>query len=451
MLHDLSPSTLTWDEVDPARHPFDGRTVGEVVRSLGPALRVPGRPDVSFGDPGWDTWAHDVAGRWADAMSYALIEEYGVWASGWRWARDEGDFDGGPVGHWCCPHDSMTTPGETLAKVVDSLSEWRAWLEDLAACFEAHPLDQVTVTHEPLPWEIGARRLITRVADRTGCGSGWHRHCRQVLTWFLSRWGVAPAVAEELVNEAVGGRFHSWTEPEPEAIGEVAERLAGSVPNMPGTESPRREPDRIPQWLEVRDTAPWHDCPQAEACAQERPLRDGAVDDISTFDAAISPARAEGMLAALEQLRTDAVLGKPLTLDLLSSWQQHVLGTPSPPSFRTASAYAKRGRERYGLAPGTRIRFEACLSDAFDPGLPLTARAARAYLDVCYFHPFPDGNARAAFLTLLYVLARADITLGSVQLLRRVTFQVDSPQDPLALARYLDIHLRENMQRTHGS
>ncbi|MFF0305236.1 Fic family protein [Streptomyces sp. NPDC004562] len=49
------------------------------------------------------------------------------------------------------------------------------------------------------------------------------------------------------------------------------------------------------------------------------------------------------------------------------------------------------------------------------PALPRTARAARAYLDVCCFHPFDDGNARAALLTLPFVLAREGVTLDSVR------------------------------------
>ncbi|MFF4367041.1 hypothetical protein [Streptomyces sp. NPDC001594] len=46
MLLELSPRELTWDEVDPARHPFDRATAAEVVRSLGPARRTPRRPDL---------------------------------------------------------------------------------------------------------------------------------------------------------------------------------------------------------------------------------------------------------------------------------------------------------------------------------------------------------------------------------------------------------------------
>ncbi|WP_311774568.1 Fic family protein [Streptomyces sp. AK010] len=75
----------------------------------------------------------------------------------------------------------------------------------------------------------------------------------------------------------------------------------------------------------------------------------------------------------------------------------------------------------------------------------MTARAARAYLDVCFFHPFDDGNARSAFLALIFVLAREGIALDGV--VRRVTFQADEPKDALTLARYIDSHITETRRR----
>ncbi|MET7621918.1 hypothetical protein [Streptomyces sp. NPDC005408] len=35
-----------------------------------------------------------------------------------------------------------------------------------------------------------------------------------------------------------------------------------------------------------------------------------------------------------------------------------------------------------------------------------------AYLDVCFFHPFGDGNARSAFLALIFVLDREGVALS---------------------------------------
>ncbi len=115
--------------------------------------------------------------------------------------------------------------------------------------------------------------------------------------------------------------------------------------------------------------------------------------------------------------------------------QQHVLGTPHPPAFRTLPAFAQGGRERYGIGPDTRARLDACLAEsaADGPGaLPLTARAARAYLDVCFFHPFDDGNARCALVALLLVLAREGVGLAGVSLLRRITVRADVPGEGAA-------------------
>ncbi|MCX3287904.1 hypothetical protein OR263_14515 [Streptomyces sp. NEAU-H22] len=75
---------MSWDEVDPARHPFDAASAARVVRSLGPARCVPRRPDVPFADPGDERLELGEAQLWADAMSQASVEHYGRWAAGFR-------------------------------------------------------------------------------------------------------------------------------------------------------------------------------------------------------------------------------------------------------------------------------------------------------------------------------------------------------------------------------
>ncbi|MFF4258805.1 Fic family protein [Streptomyces sp. NPDC001663] len=446
MIVERSPRYLTWDDVDPARHPFDSGSAPRVVRSLGPARGVPSRPDIPFADQAMSAWSWDTAEPWADAMSYALAEHYGRWTAGWRWAHDEGDFDGGPVGNWCCPRDSITIPEETLDRVVAALCEWREWVESLSGWFEAYPLDLAGVEDQRILWERAARNLILQVTDRTGCGSGWYGHCHQVLTWFLSRWNVAPDVAEKLVDEAIGGRFGSWTGPDPVLVEDVAERLSLSLRPDDAVRAAGPAQDHLARWLAVRETVPWHEAPDGGGDEPVTPSRDGAVEDIRAFDGAIDPARAEGLLAAVALLRADAARGASLDFELLRRWQQHVLGTAQLPPFRELPAFAKGGRERYGIGPDTRSRLDACLAesvrDAEQP-LPLTARAARACLDVCFFHPFDDGNARSALLALVFVLAREGVALDGVSLLRRITFQADKPQDAMALARYVDVHLAE--------
>ncbi|MFB7334062.1 Fic family protein [Streptomyces adustus] len=455
MFIELAPGSLSWDEVDPARHAFDGASAARIIGSLGLARCVPVRPDVSVADPAMGVWSYGEGKTWADAMSYALVQHYGRWTVGWRWAHDEGDFDGGPVGSWCCPRDSITTPEETLARVGAALCEWREWLEDLAGWFEAYPLDLAGIEDQRILWECAARNLILQVVDRTGCGSGWHGHCHQVLTWFLSRWGVAPDVASGLVDSAIGGRFRSWTGPDTELVDDIAEQLALSVQaGDGGTRADAPAQDDLQRWLAVRESVPWHEVPDGGADGPVEPVRDGAAQDIRAFDGAVDAARAEGLLNALELLRADAARGARLDFAVLSSWQQHLLGTPQPPRFRSLPAFAKGGRERYGIGPDTHARFDTCLAESeFDAGRPLglTARAARAYLDICFFHPFDDGNARTAFLTLVFILAREGIALDSVSLLRRITFQAGHPQDALSLVRYINVHLEETRRHTADS
>jgi hypothetical protein len=209
----------------------------------------------------------------------------------------------------------------------------------------------------------------------------------------------------------------------------------------------------LQRWLAVRESVPWHEIPDSGADGPVVPFRDGAAEDIRAFDGAIDPVRADNLLTALKLLRADAARGAQLDFTLLSGWQQHVLSAPKPPEFRSSPAFAKGSRERYGIGPATRARFDTCLAESvMDAGRPLglTARAARVYLDVCFFHPFDDGNARSAFLALVFVLARKGVALNGVSLLRRITFQADNPQDPLLLARYIDVHLAET-RRTADS
>jgi hypothetical protein len=261
---------------------------------------------------------------------------------------------------------------------------------------------------------------------------------------------VAADVAQALVAEAIGGRFHSWTSPEAVLVDDVAERLALSLPRDDTPRPSEPVPDHLESWLAARESVPWQDVSDGGGDGPVAPSRDGAVEDIRAFDGAVDPARAEGLLAALELVRTDATRGVSLTFERLQGWQQHVLSTPQPPPFRSSPAFAKGGRERYGISPDTRARLDVCLAEsAHDSERPLalTSRAARAYLDICFFHPFDDGNARAAFLALIFVLAREGVALDNVSLLRRVSFQADNPQDPLILTRGINIHLSETRRR----
>jgi len=140
------------------------------------------------------------------------------------------------------------------------------------------------------------------------------------------------------------------------------------------------------------------------------------------------------MLEALNQARADADTSAELTFPLMATWQRAVLGVPEA-GFRSGAAFAKGGRERYGLTPGVPERFEARMREGGQPSLPLAARAARVYLDVAFFHPFADGNARAALLALYFVLAREQVVLDEVGPLPVVTRRADDAPGAFALAQ----------------
>lgn len=188
--------------------------------------------------------------------------------------------------------------------------------------------------------------------------------------------------------------------------------------------------DHLTEWLLLRESVPWHRTRIVDD-SPLTPIRDGAAHDIRVFDRARDPDRAAHLLTALAATRADAVAG-PLTVARLCRWQRDVLGVADI-SLRTVPAHAKNGRERYGMRPDLSAELASCLAQSAD-SQPLAARVARTYLDVCFFHPFPDGNARSAFLAATFVLARAGIGLDQVGPIRRVARFADDAGGALALA-----------------
>ncbi|MGW6023438.1 Fic family protein [Streptomyces sp. NPDC055099] len=119
-------------------------------------------------------------------------------------------------------------------------------------------------------------------------------------------------------------------------------------------------------------------------------------------------------------------------------------------AFRQGDAYAKGGRERYALTPGTQTDFERCLRESSDRTVPLASRAARAYLDVAFFHPFPDGNARLAMLTLGHVLEREGVRLDQTGPLQTTRY-ADDADGAADLAALVGILIRATHRRATGT
>ncbi|MGY0004035.1 Fic family protein [Micromonospora sp. I033] len=204
--------------------------------------------------------------------------------------------------------------------------------------------------------------------------------------------------------------------------------------------------DDLLTWRRVRDQVDW----SAAARPVDGPVtgcRDGLVDFVRGPVTARDPARAARLLAAVRRAR--ATTDQPVSYALLADWQATVLGVPEV-GFRRGPAHAKGGRERYGLTADTPAEFGRCLAQATDPGPPLAARAARAYLDVAFFHPFPDGNGRAAMLVLDTVLRRDGVLLDQVAPALLVARRADDPDGAADLARLIDVLIAATRRRARA-
>ncbi|MFK0050013.1 Fic family protein [Streptomyces sp. NPDC090741] len=211
-----------------------------------------------------------------------------------------------------------------------------------------------------------------------------------------------------------------------------------------------RQNDALADWLRIRTGISWPRWSGEPPIAAE-PL---ASDGFRNFFTATRGGRdAEGtarVLTSLDRVFADAQQGAELTFPLMVNWQRTVLHRKTV-DFRTMPAFAKGGRERYGLAPETLAEFQRCLAESTSPDVPLPSRAARTYLDVLFFHPFDDGNARAAMLALAFLLAREGVFLLDVHPLQ-ATRWADDTDGAADLAALLGILITAAARRqSHGS
>ncbi|MFC7247593.1 hypothetical protein ACFQO7_34455 [Catellatospora aurea] len=191
-------------------------------------------------------------------------------------------------------------------------------------------------------------------------------------------------------------------------------------------------PDHLAVWQRVRESVAWHDV-VAHPTGPVSAVRDGFAAFVCG-PAGGDPQRSDRLLSAYRQVRREAAADADLTWDLLARWNEVSRGVPVA-AFRRAAAYAKNGRERYGLHADTEQRFVSCLAQTADRAVPVTARAARAYLDVAFFHPFDDGNARLAGLVLQFVLLREGVELDEVAPILTTVRRADDAEGAADLAR----------------
>ncbi|GIF39028.1 Fic family protein [Actinoplanes xinjiangensis] len=182
--------------------------------------------------------------------------------------------------------------------------------------------------------------------------------------------------------------------------------------------------DHLAVWQRVREQVPWRDV-VPHPVTPVPAVRDGYLDFAR---------RRPGLPEAYDDVRAQVAAGAILTPDLLARWNGITRDIPAA-GFRRGTAYAKNGRERYALHADTEKRFAACVAQAADRDVPVTARAARLYLDVAFFHPFDDGNARLAGLALQFVLQREEVHLDEPEPILIAVRRADDAEGAAGLAR----------------
>lgn len=117
--------------------------------------------------------------------------------------------------------------------------------------------------------------------------------------------------------------------------------------------------------------------------------------------------RARGMALAVQAIIDHREDTHVLNLQLLTTL--HSLAVPQGRLREQEMAFAKSGQERYSHRPkllDQRLRL-------YSHNIRL-ASALRAYLDLCFFHPYSDGNARAARLAFTWYACRAQLSFKSL-------------------------------------
>jgi hypothetical protein len=386
---------LRWDEVDPVAHPFDGKGLRELIdRALAPYAPL------SEGD----SEHRDLA---EEAVTRALTAEYGAWPMCWNWAASE-PGGGGPVRSWCCGDHSFDVDGATARERVETaVVEWRHVLESLAAEFSSLHRECAGLSDGDAAMRAAAR-LLPRILEWTDSQDAWYATFATILAWFLEPRLKDANRTQDLVLDAISGLFNSWVAPSPDEQAKGIESVGRTIDADSGITATA---DALADWRTTRRYLRWI---PASAPLRRREPRDGHLAFIEAHDRRRDPRRAERMKEALAVARASATRGDSLTGARLQTWQRIVLGSGDA-AFRSSDAFAKRGGERYGMPPEGWSAFEACLEQADEDEPHVVARAVRAYLDVCFFHPFADGNGRAGRLACDFVLTRAGLALHSAE------------------------------------
>lgn len=350
-----------------------------------------------------------------------IIDTLGAWSAGWCWSTGSG----GLVRAWCCPQHSVLRghepPDATSDRVLDAVEEWRDVIASLAEEFAAlAPVEHADVARTV---EHAAGSLTAWVVARSEASDAWYQTLATVLVWYLQAWSLDAAGSRAEIRRVLSGHFASWTEPDDDTTRAAGVELGVAVQRQ--LERPR--PDATLAWIDARRTA--FNAGLERYLAPPEPV-DGHRRFIEGVERRRDPERAERMLSALTMSRRTAKRAKSLNWPRLAAWNACLRGLRRSP-YRKGKGVAKGGRERYS---GDQDTFRAYLAEANHNHTPWYVRAARVYLDICFFHPFEDGNARTARLALDYVMTRSGYRLGVAEPVFVIARAADDTRGPWRLA-----------------
>jgi hypothetical protein len=400
---------LSWEDMSAGLSPLDKERVESIARQCVAAI------------PASDTYLGNKD-QLESSLDNALIADFGIWIAGWNWALG----GGGPVREYCCSRDSLLNGAnareESVTQVIAAVRDWQGFLTDLDGRFKALR-DRSDPVSSGEGVGLAARELLPFVLERTGAEDAWYVTFSIVLTWFLESAGYEREDIRNEVAEVVSGNFESWMEPSQDTITSTLNSIVQRIEQS--AESEVDEIDALVRWQKFRSI----EIKRSQETWRTPVIADAHEAYIAQWDQVKAAARASGMRMALAACREAAFAQCDLSVELLTEWQQHVLGESREKLLRTGPAFAKGGRERYGWKNSTLDRFKTCLEESNDNTVDPTIRAARVYLDICFYHPFVDGNGRAARLALDYVLTRSGLGLHSCDPLFTVSRWVTDKYD----------------------
>lgn len=366
---------VDWEDIYPACLTFDADEVTTLLAAESPNLH------------------HEYE------YSDLLESRFGVWTCGWNWSNSEGG-GGGLVDStaYCCSDHSL----KSYKNVMDGLRSWHLQILGLHDLFERNRLEDWS---KPSHICAALQNVLDYVMEQTYCEDAWYNTFNTCVIWMFQSFELRHLDHKLALNILFPDGFHSWTSPTSAEKRTVFNGITASVePWLQGLHTSEQE-DGNAAWLTHRDL--FHFNADDVTLKTYQTDRDGHLEFIHKYD---DVGKKDGILAAIELSKSQREL--PLSFDLLCSWIS-LINPENPAVFRTLPAFAKDGLEFYPYSSEVPFQFIQLINEETD--VHFIERACKLYLDICFFHPFDDGNSRLARVAFDFILYQNGYKLLSAE------------------------------------